>query len=65
MNYGRESMQVHVLLDIRADSWKVLFKYRPLKGNWFDLLQNKQREYIDTIASLTDFQEIQVDASPE
>ena len=58
-------MQVGILLDIRADSWKVLFKYRPLKGNSFDLLQNKQREYIDTVASLTDFQEIQVDASPE
>ena len=58
-------MQVDILLDIRADSWKVLFKYRPLKGNSFDLLQNKQREYIDTVASLTDFQEIQVDASPE
>lgn len=65
MNYGRGSMQVDILLDIRADSWKVLFKYRPLKGNSFDLLQNKQREYIDTVASLTDFQEIQVDASPE
>jgi hypothetical protein len=50
---------------VRAESWKVLFKYRPLKGDSADLLENKRGEYMDTVASLTDFPEIQVDSSPE
>lgn len=52
-------------IDIRADAWRVLFKYRPLKNYSKEMLENKRTEYKDIIKSIEDYPEIQLMADEE
>ena len=54
-----------ILLDIRADAWRVLFRYRPLKNFTNEMLENKRAEYKDNREGISDCPELDIGAPYE
>ena len=74
MSFGMEYIKVKklidkintlILLDIRADAWRVLFRYRPLKNFSNEMLENKRAEYKDNREGISECPELNIGAPYE